>query len=92
MNITLEVNTAKSNYQFAIENYENSKKNVALADRIENKNEIKFTEGLATSFELRQAQIQLYSSQQQYFQSMLEVINAKAELETVLNTPELNNK
>ena len=91
-NITLEVNTAKSNYQFTIENYENSKKNIALAERIENKNQIKFTEGLATSFELRQAQTQLYTSQEQYFQSILNVIKAKANLETVLNTPELRNK
>jgi outer membrane protein TolC len=48
-------------------------------------------EGLATSFDLRQAQTQLYTAQQQYFESMLEVINAKADLETVLNTPQLNN-
>jgi len=89
--IELELNTAKSNYQFSIENYENSKKNLALAERIENKNQIKFTEGLATSFELRQAQSQLYSAQQQYFQAMLNVVNSKAQLETVLNTPNLNN-
>ncbi|MFT5678901.1 MAG: outer membrane protein, partial [Patiriisocius sp.] len=48
-----------------------------------------FTEGLSTSFDLRQAQTQLYSAQQQYFQSMLDLINAKAEIETVLNIPEL---
>lgn len=90
-NITMELNTAKSNYQFNIENYENAKKNIALAERIENKNQIKFSEGLATSFDLRQAQTQLYAAQQQYFESMLEVINAKANLETVLNTPQLNN-
>ena len=90
-NITLELNTAKSNYQFAIEKYENAKKNIALAERIENKNEIKFTEGLATSFDLRQAQTQLYSAQQSYFQSMLDVINSKSNLETVLNTPQLRN-
>ena len=91
-NITLELNTAKSNYQFSIENYDNAKKNIALAERIENKNQIKFSEGLATSFDLRQAQTQLYSAQQQYFQSMLSVINAKSNLETVLNTPQLRNK
>ena len=90
-NITLELNTAKSNYQFAIDKYENAKKNIALAERIENKNEIKFTEGLATSFDLRQAQTQLYSAQQSYFQSMLDVINSKSNLETVLNTPQLRN-
>lgn len=88
-NVTLQLNTAKSNYQFSIEKFENSKKNKALAERIENKNQIKFTEGLSTSFELRQAQTQLYTAQQQYFQSMLDVINTKAEIETVLNTPDL---
>jgi outer membrane protein len=87
--IQLELNTAKSNYQYAIEKYENSKKNIGLAERIQNKNQIKFTEGLATSFDLHQAQTQLYSAQQRYFQSMLDMINAKAAIETVLNTPQL---
>lgn len=87
--IKLDLTTAQSNYQFAIDNYENSKKNIALAERIENKNQIKFTEGLSTSFDLRQAQTQLYSAQQQYFQAMLQVINEKANLETVLNIPKL---
>lgn len=88
-NIQLELSTAKSNYQFAIENYENSKKNLALSERIENKNQIKFIEGLASSFDLRQAQIQLYTAQQQYFQSMLQLVTSKAAMETILNTPQL---
>lgn len=88
-NVRLEVNTAKSDYLFAIENYENAKKNLALAERIENKNQIKFVEGLSTSFDLRQAQTQLYTAQEQYFQAMVQVINTKATLETVLNTPQL---
>jgi len=87
--VTLELNSAKSNYQFAIEKFENAKKNIALAERIETKNQIKFSEGLATSFDLRQAQTQLYTAQQQYFQSMLDLINAKATIETVLNIPDL---
>ncbi len=90
-NVQLTLNTAKSNYQFAVENYENSKKNLALAERVEGKNQVKFTEGLSTSFDLRQAQTQLYTAQQQYFQAMLDVINNKADLETVLNTPQLRN-
>ena len=87
----LELNTSKSNYQFAIDKYQNAKKNIALAERIENKNQTKFIEGLASSFDLRQAQTQLYTFQQEYFQSMLDVINAKSNLETVLNTPQLTN-
>ncbi|MEL6810133.1 MAG: TolC family protein [Bacteroidota bacterium] len=88
-NVTLELNSARSNYQFAIEKYENAKKNLTLAERIEGKNQVKFTEGLATSFDLRQAQTQLYTAQQQFIQSMLDLINAKANIETVLNVPKV---
>lgn len=84
-NVKLQYDTAKSDYQFSIDKYENAKKNLALAERIENKNQVKFTEGITTSFDLRQAQTQLYTAQQQYFQSMLDVINAKTQLETILN-------
>ena len=69
-----------------MENLQNQKKNLELAQRIENKNQIKFTEGLATSFELNQAQRQLYTAQQNYLQAMLDVITAKVDLENVLDT------
>ncbi|MFT4780654.1 MAG: outer membrane protein TolC [Psychroserpens sp.] len=88
--IKLQIASAKSNYQFAIEDYENKKENLALAERIENKNQTKFFEGIGSSFELRQAQTQLYTAQQELLQAMLDVVNSKAELETVLNTP-INN-
>lgn len=86
----LKIETAKSNYKFAIEDYDNKKQNLALAERIEQKNQTKFFEGIGSSFELRQAQTQLYTAQQELLQTMLDVINAKAELETILNTP-INN-
>jgi len=89
--VLLEINTAKNNYRFAIENYNDNKKNLDLSERIEAKNQVKFTEGLATSFDLRLAQIQLYTAQQNYFESMLRVITTKVDLETVLNTPQLRN-
>ena len=84
--IRLQHQTAKSNYLFSIEQYNTASENLALAERIEKKNEIKYSEGLATSFELRQAQTQLYDAQQEYLQSMVEVINNKTALETVLNS------
>ncbi|MEL6973979.1 MAG: TolC family protein [Bacteroidota bacterium] len=83
--IRLQLANARSNYTLAIEEFGTSKENLALAERIENKNQIKYAEGIATSFELRQAQTQLYSSQQEYLQSMVDVINRKTELETILN-------
>jgi len=83
--IRLQHETAKSEYLLAIEQYNTSKDNLNLAERIENKNQIKYTEGLATSFELRQAQTQLYSTQQEYLQSMVAVINRKTALENIIN-------
>jgi outer membrane protein len=83
--IKLQLERAKSDYIFSIEEYETTKNNLNLAERIEKKNETKYFEGLATSFELRQAQVQLYTAQQDYLESMVQVINRKTELETVLN-------
>ncbi|QXP80243.1 MULTISPECIES: TolC family protein [Winogradskyella] len=88
--IKLEIASAKSDYQFAIEDYDNKKENLELAERIETKNQTKFFEGIGSSFELRQAQTQLYAAQQELLQAMLDVVNSKAVLETVLNTP-INN-
>nr|WP_299071087.1 TolC family protein [uncultured Allomuricauda sp.] len=83
--IRLQLENSKSDYILAIEEYDTSKQNLKLAERIENKNQIKYSEGLATSFELRQAQTQLYATQQEYLQSMVDVINSKTELETIIN-------
>lgn len=83
--IRLQLESAKSDYILAIEQYQTAKNNLGLAERIENKNQIKYFEGIASSFELRQAQIQLYDAQQGYLQSMVEVINKKTNLETIIN-------
>lgn len=84
--VALQIHSARSDYEFSIENYQAQKKNLELAERIEQKNQVKFFEGLASSFELSEAQRQLYSAQQQYLQSMLEVINTKVALENLLDT------
>jgi outer membrane protein TolC len=85
--VRLQLERAKSEYILAIEQYETSKANLGLAERIENKNETKYFEGIASSFELRQAQIQLYDAQRDYLTSMVEVINTKTNLETIMNNP-----
>jgi len=83
--IRLQLENARSNYTLAIEQYATSKSNLGLAERIERKNQVKYEEGIASSFELRQAQTQLYNAQQEYLQSMIEVINKKTALEIILN-------
>ena len=83
--LQLDIANAKINYQTTIDNYEIAKSNLGLAERIEQKNQVKFFEGITTSFDLRQAQLQLYSSQQELLQAMVDVINQKTTLETLLN-------
>jgi|TARA_B110000259_G_scaffold184484_1_gene231639 outer membrane protein TolC len=85
--IKLEINTARSNYEFAVEDYEIKKTALDLSENIATKNEIKFFEGLTTSFDLSQAQRQLYVAQQDYLQSMLNILLKRVDLETLINTP-----
>ncbi len=83
--LELEFKNAKNEYNLAIDTYANKQKNLALAEKIEKKNTIKYKEGIAGSFDLRQAQLQLYTSQQEYLQAIINVINKKAELKNLLN-------
>ena len=85
--LSLQAQKTKNDYQVSIENYQTSKKNVHLAERIEKKQRVKFFEGISSSFDLLQAQNQLYTQQQNYIQSMLAVIANKATLENALNIP-----
>lgn len=85
--LSLEAKMARSDYQLSIENYQTAKKNLDLAEKIEKKQRIKFVEGISSSFDLTQAQNQLYSQQQTFIQSMLDVIAKKAALENALNIP-----
>ncbi|TRZ46264.1 TolC family protein [Robertkochia solimangrovi] len=87
--IELEYHRSMSNFEYAVAKYDAATQNLRLSERVEGKNQVKFREGIASSFDLRQAQTQLYNAQQAYIQSMVDVINAKAALETVLNTPDL---
>lgn len=84
--LQLQYEQARSEYEFSIEEYGTAKSNLNLAERIERKQQTKFTEGLSTSFDFAEAQRQLYSAQQSYLQSMVDIINKKAALEKVMNS------
>ena len=83
--LSLMAQKAKNEYQLSVENYTTAKRNVQLSERIEKKQRIKFFEGISSSFDLLQAQNQLYTQQQNYVQSMLDVIAKKVALENALN-------
>ena len=87
--INIEAQAAVNDYELAVKTYFRNIENLALASRIEQKNQSKYFEGMASTFELRQAQLQLYSAQNSYISSIQNVIHKKLNLETLLNTPEL---
>lgn len=87
LKLKLQAENAKSDYQLSIDTYETAKRNLNLSERIEKKQQIKFNEGITTSFDLLQAQNQLYTQQNNYIQSMLNIIASKATLENALNIP-----
>jgi outer membrane protein TolC len=76
---------AMNNFALAKEEYTTALENLSLAERIEKKNTTKFFEGLSGSFDLRQAQLQLYQAQQNAIQSMRQVILEKTILDTIIN-------
>ena len=83
--LKLQFAAAKSDYEFSVEEYATAKSNLSLAERIEKKQQIKFSEGLSSSFDYNDAQRQLYTNQQKYLQTMVDVINKKAALQKILN-------
>ena len=83
--LLLEFQSAKTDYEYSVEQFTVSKENLRLAERIESKQQIKFKEGISTSFEFTEAQRQLYTAQQDYLQAMIDVLNKKATLDKLTN-------
>ncbi len=83
--LIVKLQDAQNDYQFAIDSYYISKNNLELAERIEKKENIKFFEGISSSFDLSNAQNQLYAGQKTYLESILYLINSKITLENALN-------
>ena len=79
--LQLQFQKAKSDLEFNLAEYTTTKNSLDLAERIERKQQIKFKEGLSTSFEFSEAQRQLYAEQQKNLQSMVNIITSRAALE-----------
>jgi outer membrane protein TolC len=84
--VAIEVQAAKNEYELAVDTYFTNKDNLDLASRIEQKNQTKYFEGVSSSFELREAQLQLYGAQNNYIKAIQNIIQKKLNLETLLNT------
>jgi outer membrane protein len=83
--LLLEIQTQKSNFSNAMDIFNTEKESLALAERINERTRIKFQEGISGSFELKEAETQLLSTQRNYLMSAYEVITSKAALQKALD-------
>jgi outer membrane protein len=81
----LAYKNAQTGYLTALKSVENSKASMELSNKIFTKTNLKFKEGIGTSFELTQVNNQVLQSQGAYVQSLLQMLNAKDQLQKALN-------
>ncbi len=81
----LEYNSAKIEYENSLAVYQTSLESYSLAQRILERSQIKFREGVTSSFEVLQNTSQTLQAQGTYIQSMLSLMNAKIRLQKSLN-------
>lgn len=82
---TLEYRAALSEYTSALEQRAQAQRGLELADRILDRTRIRFSEGLASSFDLTQAQNQRLNAQGSLAQATLRWLNAHLRLQRSLN-------
>ncbi|MPL94178.1 hypothetical protein SDC9_40328 [bioreactor metagenome] len=80
----LQYEQARIGYLSAIDKYNHEKQNVSLTEKILDKTMIKYREGLSSSMELTQAQMQHQTSQANYFAAVFELISAWNKMEKLL--------
>lgn len=69
----------------ALEQYQSQKANVDLAKKIYNNTELKFRQGVASSFDLIQANTSLLQAENDYISSSMEVLQAKLAFDKLFN-------
>jgi len=83
--LNLEFENAKSEYVFALENYNNAQSAADIAKRINDRTLVKYKEGMATSFELTQSENQELTAQGQLLASNLRLLQAGLAMDKLFN-------
>ncbi len=81
----LEYKMAKTEFDNANKVYESSKRSLQLATNVFNTEDIKYKEGISSSFDLTQRNTQLIQAKGLYIQSTLKLLQAKTRLTKALN-------
>lgn len=83
-NLNLQVIQARTQLQSAYDTYILQKNNKKLSEKIYKDYETKYKAGMASSLEYTQSQIQYFNTEQAYFQSIFDLIDAKNKLDKAL--------
>lgn len=83
--LELALMQARSDFLDALDKKDNNEGNVGLAKKIYDKTLIKFKEGTATSLELTQTYNQYLAAESNYTAAVVELLNAKLQLDKALN-------
>jgi outer membrane protein TolC len=79
--LKLAAESSRLNLNFSLESLSTLKQSLQLADKIQQKTLTKYKEGVATSLELNQAQMQYLSAQANYINGLYSVLSSKAEMD-----------
>jgi outer membrane protein TolC len=85
-NIDLEILTARTNLENAIIDFNTQIENMSLSEEVYNVTKIKYQEGLGSNLEVIEADAAFKYAQNNYYNSMYEVLLSKIELEKAMGT------
>jgi len=83
--LLFQVEQARNKLIANYDTYMKEQKNVVLSEKIYRRALVKFTNGMISSNELTQLNTQYFNSQSNYYRAMMNVLNAKIELDKILN-------
>jgi outer membrane protein len=84
--LLLQEKQYKYNLQSSLDNYFTQQENVEVAQRVYDSYRRKFEQGMATSLELTQANDNYLNAENNYLTAIMEVMNAKLQLDKLMNT------
>ncbi|MBU1371051.1 MAG: TolC family protein [Bacteroidetes bacterium] len=82
--LEIQYETTLKDYQNALLNFDNTRKNKAIAEKIFRRTGIKYREGVASSIDLLNTHNQFLNAQSQYINAALQVLNMNVSLESLL--------
>ncbi len=83
--LKLQEKQFKYNLQSSLENYYTQQENVEVAQRVYDSYRRKFEQGMANSLDLTQANSNYLDAESNYLNSIMEVMNAKLQLDKLMN-------